>query len=69
MHEAASKRPRNSSAYPRKEQILRAIETVRSSGLRVSAIELGRNGTIRLIDESFAPSETLFDVWDRENKL
>ena len=60
---------RNSPAYPRREQVLRAIETARSSGFRVNSIELGRDGTIRLSDQSAAPAETMFDAWDRENKL
>jgi hypothetical protein len=69
MIETQPKRERSSPVYPRREQVLRAIETVRSSGLRVSSVQLGRDGTIRLSDESTAPAETLFDVWDRENKL
>lgn len=52
-------------AYPRKAEIARAIDAARAAGLRVGGIEVGPQGTIRILPE--IPPQTQasnpYDQW------
>ena len=55
--------------YARSGDVHRAVRAARENGLRVSSIELGKDGTIRLSDQSTAPAATMFDALEKANKL
>lgn len=49
-------------AYPRKIEITRAVEAAKACGMRVGGVEIGADGTIRVLSES-APVDNDYDRW------
>lgn len=66
MVSASSKR-----TYPRKADIVRAVDAARASGLVVQGLECKPDGTIRLYPSSWlnAESSSEFDAWDKAKRL
>lgn len=60
-----------SSPYPRKADVVRALDAVRASGLKVGMVELSPNGAIRIFDAQAKSDEQQsdFDKWEAAGKL
>ena len=60
-----------STPYARKADVMRALDAVRASGLKVGAVELSRSGVIRIIDAGVTVDEPRsdFDRWEAAGKL
>lgn len=60
-----------SSPYPRKAEVMRALDAVRASGLKVGMVELSPDGAIRIFDVQSKPDEQKsdFDKWEAAGKL
>ena len=57
--------------YARKNDVTRSIEAARTAGVTISAVELGADGTIRLVTDRFDANGQLseFDRLDALGKL
>lgn len=58
-------------SYPRKAEIVRAVEAAKLSGLDVAGIEVSPEGVIKIVEARAIPKqpESEFDRWDREGRL
>jgi hypothetical protein len=58
-------------AYPRRADISRAVEAVRSNGIRVASVTVGPDGSIKLssVDDAADRKDTLFDELEKEGRL
>lgn len=69
MRDGGRKRESTPRRYPRPRDVEGAITAARANGLVVRAVEVTRDGAIRISDSSSAPDETLFDTWDKAQRL
>jgi len=54
--------------YAPKAQVLRAAKLAEEIGIKIGGIELGADGTIRILKESVAPALSPYDKWKAENE-
>ena len=66
----ANPTPVSRSAYPRSSQVQRAIRSAQKSGMEISAVDIGPDGSIRLSGrESGNQIMSEFERWDAEGRL